>query len=240
MKRLVPVLSAVLCLVLLCSCNKAAYSTVATSTVETTETTAAPTTTTTPDPTPTPSPAQKAKVTDAVRKTYKATNYDYIYKIPEVSIEGMDMTAINAKIKSDVLATQKKNKKGMPKNIKNFGTTYTTFNDGRIISICIASYRRPEDMSYLPVFNIYNISLDTGKLLTPAEFIAMQGLKDSEFFALVKSNGIKTYKSMTYSYIRPFYSRTGKLCLVTIAKNGTQRCYYSATGDMCVIPVEIS
>ena len=242
MKRLSLVLSLILCLGILCSCSmKPRSETLPTKPIETTEaSTAAPTPTPTPEPTPTPSPASKVKITDAVRKTYKASAISYIYKIPAVTIEGIDMTEINKKIQSDVLATQKKNKKGMPKNIKNFGTTYSYFIDGRVLSLCIASYKKPEDMTYQPVYNIYNISITTGKLLTSTEFMEMQGLTDKEFFALLKTNKINTAKTMTYTHVRPFLSKTGKLCLVTTAKNGRQNCYYSSSGDMCVISLEMA
>lgn len=241
MKRSSLVLSVILCLGILCSCSmKPRSQTLATSTAEPVETTAATTPAPTPETTPTPSPAQKVKITDAVRKTYKASLIKYIYKIPEVTIEGKDMTEVNKKIRNEVVQTQKKNKKGMPKNIKNFGTTYSYYNDGKVLSICIASYRKPEDMTYLPVYNVYNISISTGKLLTSSEFIEMQGLTDNEFFGLLKTNKINTAKSLTYSHVRPFLSKTGKLCLVTTAKNGRQNCYYSSTGDMCFIALEMA
>ncbi|MCR4776722.1 MAG: hypothetical protein K5869_10150 [Saccharofermentans sp.] len=240
MKRFGLVLSVILCLGILCSCSSRLRSqTIPTQKAETTEATVAPPATT-KEPTPTPTPAPKVTVTDQLRKTYKASRINYVYKIPAVSIEGMDMTAVNSKIKNDVIQTQKKNKKGMPKNIKNFGTTYSYFNDGRVLSICIASYRKPDDLAYLPVYNVYNISLRTGKLLTPAEFMEMQGLTDTEFFTLLKNNKISTVKSMNYSYVRPFLSKTGKLCIVTTAKNGRQYCYYSSSGDMCFIALEMA
>ena len=233
MKRSSLVLSVILCLGILCSCSmKPRSQTLATSTAEPVETTAATTPAPTPETTPTPSPAQKVKITDAVRKTYKASLIKYIYKIPEVTIEGKDMTEVNKKIRNEVVQTQKKNKKGMPKNIKNFGTTYSYYNDGKVLSICIASYRKPEDMTYLPVYNVYNISISTGKLLTSSEFIEMQGLTDNEFFGLLKTNKINTAKSLTYSHVRPFLSTT--------AKNGRQNCYYSSTGDMCFIALEMA
>ena len=239
MKRLSLALILFLCLGMLCSCRlKPRSETLPTKPVEKTEATTAATTTTA-EPTPTPTPAPKVTVTDQLRKTYKVANFSYVYKIPAVSIEGIDMTEVNKKIFNDVVALQKKNKKGMPKNIKNFGTTYSYFNDGRVLSICIASYRKPEDLAYLPVYNVYNIYLKTGKLLTSAEFIEMQGLTDLEFFTLLKNNQINTAKSRNYSYVRPFLSKTGKLCLVTTAKNGRQYCYYSSTGDMCFIALEM-
>jgi len=174
-----------------------------------------PTATPTPKPTPTPTPV--VKVTNAVNKKIKNDPYiggTHNYKIPKVTISGKNMKSINNKIL---------------KNVKKYSTEYTVgytyYVDKNIVSIFV--YINSEWDSPNGYHQVYNISVETGKLLNDSDVVKMWGSTDKKFFSTVKTlylklgkrfnegSDILDHNAVSYKSIDPYIGKNGHLCFVS-------------------------
>lgn len=189
--------------------------------------TAYPTLSPTPEPTATPTPKPVIKVTDAVKKTIKNHGIDakFQVRIPKVSISGKNLDSVNKKIRKEA-----------DKRVAKYeeGVAYTYYVNDKVISILMMFHGFKDfDITY----KVYNISIETGKLLSDAAFIKLYGITDKEFFDMVKQHyskdtfGItkvgkkytkkelqriknlrkKNLKRVSYKYVHPYLTKWGKL-----------------------------
>lgn len=172
------------------------------------------------------------KVTDAVNKTFKREKFKYPFKIPKVTISGVNTSAANKTIKNEI----SKFNTGKYKNV--YTSTYKYYINDKTVSILVAN------MNLLGGDNtdvkVYNIEISTGKLIGGTNLIKLYGTTDSAFFSKVKSllrkfdkAIIKKYKvkgaekkwinentkRTSYTYIQPYINNKGHLCFV-----GTTNC----------------
>ena len=179
-------------------------------------------------------------VTDAVNETYTATDpttgssYSYHFVIPKVTISGKDMDAVNESIYKSVNSiTRFTNQMQSPE------TSYLYTIDNGILSIILKSehHENPFQVQY----RIFNILIESGKLITPAELLALRGMNEEEFFDVVEGfykeaadqaaksdKAIEYYGSYEDAYenyynnncqynlnldmVRPFIAKNGNLC----------------------------
>lgn len=156
--------------------------------------------------------------------------YEYRKSIPQVNISDKDMSEVNEIIRNDI-------EEHLGSRTYNVEVGYMYFIGDEIVSIVI----KFDDglvfgENYGERYLIYNISVETGELLEPEEFIELCGLTDEEFFTLADASfatiadGYKTsldeeYREKTihdiyennkellsYEYLTPFFSPDGHLC----------------------------
>ena len=179
-------------------------------------------------------------VTDAVNETYNATDpisgysYNYSYVVPKVSISGKDMDAVNEMIYEKVDSFRNWVTPDLPA-----ASSYIYYIDDQVVSILV----RFDHFSTATIqidYCSFNISIETGELLSPTEFLNLRGLTEDEFFVLVDviyqesasivasdEGHIDSYGSyeaayevvykinidrMSFDYICPFVSEGGHLC----------------------------
>ena len=182
----------------------------------------------------------QVSVTDAVNETYTATDpttgsfYTYHFVIPKVTISGKDMDAVNESIYKSVNSiTRFTNQMQSPE------TSYLYTIDNGILSIILKSEHH--EYPFQVQYRIYNISIESGKLITPAELLALRGMNEEEFFDVVEGfykeaadqaaksdKAIEYYGSYEDAYenyynnncqynlnldmVRPFIAKNGNLC----------------------------
>ena len=156
--------------------------------------------------------------------------YEYRKSIPQVNISDKDMSEVNEIIRSDIeehLGSRSYNVEVgyMYFICEDFVSIVIKFDDGLVFG-----------ENYGERYLIYNISVETGELLKPEEFIELCGLTDEEFFTLADASfatiadGYKNsideeYREKTvheiyennkellsYEYLTPFFSPDGHLC----------------------------
>lgn len=191
-------------------------------------------------------------VTDAVNETYTATDpttgssYTYHFVIPKVTISGKDMDAVNESIYKSVNSISR-----FTNQMRSPETSYIYTIDNGILSIILKSehHENPFQVQY----RIYNISIESGKLITPAELLALRGMNEEEFFDVVEGfykeaadqaaksdKAIEYYGSYEDAYenyynnncqynlnldaVRPFIAKNGNLCFAC--------CVFTAEGAM--------
>ncbi len=154
-------------------------------TAETTETTTATTTAEpTPTPTPTPVPIGKTTVTAAKKKKYSNDFESGTSRIPKVTIEGVDTSAINKEMSKFCNEFYKYD---VVEYSYYIGKTYVSiflsigFNDGGGTE------------------KVYNISRRTGKKMSRAEMLKELGISSKKFNSRVK----KAIKKYLKSYLKP-------------------------------------
>ena len=177
------------------------------------------------------------KVTDAVNKQYSLNigtskssyyvSYDFI--VPQVSISGKDMSAVNNQIYDACTARKYTNNQPHP-------VSYKSYVDDDVVSIII-TIDNGELGSYEKIdYNTFNISVKTGKLISSSELVKMRGLTDSQFFDSVEaayddfwnkqtqnlkvSDSLRqwyqtNYDNISYEHLSPFISPKGDLCCVS-------------------------
>ena len=184
---------------------------------ETTETTteSTPETTPTPTPTPTPVPIGKTTVTAAKKKKYSNDFGSGTSRIPKVTIEGVDTSAINKEISKFCNEFYKYD---VVEYSYYIGKTYVSifisigFNDGGGTE------------------KVYNISRRTGKKMSRAEMLKELGISSKKFNSRVKKAikkylkgdlkpSSKAYKkaisNKTLNKTTPYSDSKGKLCYIT-------------------------
>jgi len=187
-------------------------------TTETTETTteSTPETTPTPTPTPTPVPIGKTKVTTAQKKKNKNTDFGDDYnRIPKVTIEGVDTSAINKEIS-----------KFCKEYYKDEFIDYSYYIGKTYISLFLSvGYGDGGGTE-----KVYNISRRTGKKMSRAEMLKELGISSKKFNSRVKKAikkylkgdlkpSSKAYKkaisNKTLNKSTPYSDSKGKLCYIT-------------------------
>ena len=179
-------------------------------------------------------------VTDAVNETYTATDpttgssYTYHFVIPKVTISGKDMDAVNESIYKSVNGIS-----SFTNQMQSPETSYLYTIDNGILSIILKSEHH--EYPFQVQYRIYNISIESGKLITPAELLALRGMNEEEFFDVVEGfykeaadqaaksdKAIEYYGSYEDAYenyynnncqynlnldmVRPFIAKNGNLC----------------------------
>ena len=242
MKKILPV-GLILCAALLCACSTAAESTASQEQTAVTSGSSDVTTssgsdvasTPTPSPSPSPSPVParpEVKVTDAVSKVIDIEGYSFAFNIPEVSIQGHDMSGFNSKVKSELEKYYKDfDAKDLEDGYEPYSVIYIYYVSDNIVSICVRLQNLMLDADW--EYYIYNISIETGKEVSGSEVIKDSGMTDDEFFDKVRQT-YETFRSgfdsgdeefekrcietnlgrVSYEYIKPYYSQEGKLCFV--------------------------
>ena len=176
-------------------------------------------------PVPTSTPKPKVKVSLAVKKTYTSWySGKFHYLIPKITISGKDTSAANKKMKKDlkIYAPHPENR---PDDMH-----YSYYIGEKFVSILVR-------IDHIPTagcieYKVYNVSIETGKLLSGREFAKLYGLSDKKFFKLVKeiykncwlTNSTDNYyyesdleenlKRVSYKYITPFVNEDGTLCFI--------------------------
>lgn len=182
------------------------------------------------------------KVTDAVNKTFKREKFKYPFKIPKVTISGVDTSAANKTIKNEI----SKFNTGKYKNV--YTSTYKYYINDKTVSILVAN------MNLLGGDNtdvkVYNIEISTGNLVSNGNLLKLYGTTDSAFFskakslfskfnkATIKKYKVKGYekkwinentKHTSYKYVQPYINSKGHLCFIGITNctGGSGVCYTS-------------
>ena len=169
-------------------------------------------------------PAKKSiKVTNAVNKTFKSDKIIYLFKIPKVTISGVDTSDANKRIKDATYAYYKGGNK------KHYAASYKYFINKKTVSILVCVTRLAEsDPTYVYV---YNIKISSGKLISDGELVKLYGTTTKSFFSKVKSiykkfnkaetkiGGGKEWtsenlKKVSYRYIHPYINSKGHLCFI--------------------------
>ena len=133
----------------------------------------------------------------------------------------------------------KKIKNEANKRVKKYeeGVYYTYYVSDKAVSVLVMFHGFKDfDITY----KVYNISIETGKLLSDADFIKLYGITDKEFFDQVKKQynkdafGVmkvgkkytkkelqrikklrkKNLKRVSYKYVTPYLTKWGKLDFV--------------------------
>ena len=171
--------------------------------------------------------AVKIDVTDAVDRSFKIADETFTYKIPKVTITGVNTDAANETIRTEI---DKEYYDGDNKEL--FDSNYEYFVGNKTVSLVVPN----TDLSggeFITV-KVYNVDINTGKLLTAGEVVKLSGMTDDEFFGKVK--GIytkynneeykrcsgkeeKSYisenlKNISYKFVQPYFGANGKLCFI--------------------------
>ena len=195
--------------------NQTIESTLATTTEETETTTEPETTTPTLTPTPTPVPIGKTKVTTAQKKKYKNDFGSGTSRIPKVTIEGVDTSAVNKEISKYC------------KELLELGCVDYSYYIGKTyVSIYLDSGFDDGGGTE----KVYNISRRTGKKMSRAEMLKELGISSKKFNSRVKKaikkylkgelkTSSKAYKKAvsdkTLNKTTPFVDSKGKLNYIT-------------------------
>ncbi|MBR2555571.1 MAG: zinc ribbon domain-containing protein [Aeriscardovia sp.] len=163
----------------------------------------------------------KFKVSNAVNKKQDAAQYGtYVYKVPKITISGLNTDETNKKIKDDL--SEYYGVSGEPYEVK-----YTYYSNKQFVVILV-DYSRHR----VPGMNrVYTISLKTGKIMTGSEIVKIYGITDKHFFKQVRTTYNKCYfgtgdstsasgyrsknlNRVSYKYVTPYIGKTGHLCFV--------------------------
>lgn len=193
------------------------------------ETAIAPTTTTTSavEAMNSEKESRKIEVTDAVNRSFKIADEEFIFKIPKVKITGVNTDAANETIKSEI------DKAFYDNDSKEcFDSDYKFFVGNKAVSILVSNTDLTGgEFVYVKVFNI---DVNTGKLISDNEVVKLSGMTEDTFFKKVKTiytnfdnkeikkctdksekNFIKeNLKKISFKYIQPYFGDNGKLCFV--------------------------
>ena len=164
----------------------------------------------------------KIKVTNAVNKKLDAAQYGtYVFKIPKVSISGVNTDEANKTIKDDLM--QYYGVEGEP-----FEVTHTHYSN-KMFVVILVSMRKHHPYSQS---RVYTISLKTGKIMIGSEIVNIYGITDKHFFKQVRTTynkcsffgggtkaeedvlRHKNLKRVSFKYITPYISKEGHLCFV--------------------------
>lgn len=162
------------------------------------------------------------KVTDAVKKKVKYGDSKTYYRIPKVAISGKKMDSVNSKIKKEL-------SKAYSSDWYEMGYQY--YIDDKIVSIIVQIESTEVGTDF--ACKAYNISIETGKLISDGDVLKLYGTTKSKFFSSVKkcinkfgggtkeaSNKERKYcikknlKRASYKYVDPYINKNGHLCFV--------------------------
>ena len=158
--------------------------------------------------------------------------------IPQVNISGIDMSSVNDEIMNTVndfyhIDDSWRGWNNVEKE-QLAETDYMYYIGEDVVSV-VVRYRYLFTDGTDIYYSVFNISIETGELLDPSEFIALCGLTDEEFFELADASfvtiteGYDIYDSVSgyyddtdyygmnkdrisYDNFTPFYSPDGHLC----------------------------
>ena len=169
----------------------------------------------------------KILVTDAVNRSFKIDDEQYSFKIPMVTISGVNTDAANKTIRAEIDKAFYENDKK-----ENFDSDYEFFVGYKTVSILVSN----TDLTGGEFVNVtvFNIDINTGKLISGTEVVKLSGMTDDAFFKKVKTiytnfdnkeikqcedkfekNYIKeNMKKISFKYIQPYFGDNGKLCFV--------------------------
>ena len=170
---------------------------------------------------------RKIEVTDAVNRSFKIADEEFSFKIPKVTITGVNTDAANETMKSEIDKAFYENDKK-----ENFDSDYKFFVGNKAVSILVSNM----DLTGGEFVNVtvFNIDINTGKLISDSEVIKLSGMTDDAFFNKVKTiytdfdnNEIKkctdkfeknfikeNMKKISFKYIQPYFGDNGKLCFI--------------------------
>ena len=170
--------------------------------------------------------ALEIKVTDAVNKPFAIAGETFNYKIPRVTISGVNTDNANAAIKAEIEKDFNNDEE------KAFDSNYEYFVGNKAVSIIVSNMDlQGGEFIYVKA---YNVDINTGKLLTANEVVKLSGMTDEEFFGKVKdlytefdkneikkcgTNSEKNYikeniNKISYKFVLPYIGENGKLCFV--------------------------
>lgn len=170
---------------------------------------------------------RKIEITDAVNRSFKIDDETFNFKIPKVTISGVNTDAANDTIKSEILKEF-----GQEDEEDYFDSNYKYFVGDKTVSLIVSNM----DLNggEFVTDKVYNIDINTGKLLTAGEVVKLSGMTDDAFFKKVKplytkfdnkeikrcnSKYEKNYvkknmNKISYKYIQPYFGDNGKLCFI--------------------------
>ena len=169
----------------------------------------------------------RIEITDAANRSFEIAGDKYNFKIPQVTISGVNTDAANAAIKAEI-------EKDFcdPECPEAFDSNYEYYVGNKTASIVVSNMDlQGGEFIYVKVFNI---DINTGKLLSGSEVVKMAGMTDDEFFKNLKTiftkfdnaeikrcnskfekNYIKeNLKKISYKYVQPYFGKDGKLCFI--------------------------
>ena len=170
--------------------------------------------------------SRKIEITDAVNRSFKVADEPYCFKIPQVTISGVNTDEANQTIKSEIEGKFHENGENA------FDSDYKYFVGNKTVSVIVSN---------MDLFGgeyvyekVYNIDINTGKLISGSEIVKMAGMTDDEFFKKVNTiytkynnkeikNCVTKYdknyikknlKKISYKYIQPYFGDNGKLYFI--------------------------
>lgn len=170
----------------------------------------------------------KVGVTDAVDRSFVFDGEKYSFKLPRITIAGVNTNEINETIRTEI---EKAYYEG--ENREVFDSKYKYFVNGNLVSILVSNMDLSGgEFEYVKVFNI---DATTGKLITADGVVKLAGLTDGEFFGKVKElytkfNNLQltledigeedkialqeNFEQISYQFVQPYIGSNGKLCFV--------------------------
>ena len=170
--------------------------------------------------------SRKIDVTDAFDGSFNIAGETYSFKIPKVTISGVNTDDANKTIRNYIEKEFRKDEENA------FDSDYKFFVGNKTVSIVVSNMELfGGDFVHEKVFNI---DINTGNLISGSEIVKMSGMTDDEFFKKVKTiytkydnkeikncatKSEKKYikgnlKKISYKYIQPFFGDNGKLSFI--------------------------
>lgn len=170
----------------------------------------------------------KVGVTDAVDRSFVFDGEKYSFKLPRITIAGVNTDEINETIRTEI---EKAYYEG--ENREVFDSKYKYFVNGNLVSILVSNM----DLSggEFEYVKVYNIDALTGKIIAGNEIVKLAGMTDEVFFDKVKdlytkfnkaqsrSNNLdeidklalkENLEQISYQFVQPYIGSNGKLCFV--------------------------
>ena len=170
----------------------------------------------------------KIDITDAVDRTFKRDGEQYSFKIPKITIAGVNTDEVNEKIRSEI---EKEFYEGEKK--EGYDSKYQFFVNNNLVSILVSNM----DLfgGEFEFVKVYNIDATTGKFVAGNEIVKLAGLADDTFFAKVrelyaKFNSLQlniedldegdkialeeNFEQISYHFIQPYIGSNGKLSFI--------------------------
>lgn len=170
----------------------------------------------------------KVGVTDAVDRSFVFDGEKYSFKLPRITIAGVNADEINETIRTEI---EKAYYEG--ENREVFDSKYKYFVNGNLVSILVSNM----DLSggEFEYVKVYNIDALTGKIIAGNEIVKLAGMTDEVFFDKVKdlytkfnkaqsrSNNLdeidklalaENFEQISYQFVQPYIGSNGKLCFV--------------------------
>jgi len=170
----------------------------------------------------------KVGITDAVDRSFVFDGEKYSFKLPKITIAGVNTDEINETIRTEI---EKAYYEG--ENREVFDSKYKYFVNGNLVSILVSNMDLyGDEFEYVKV---YNIDALTGKIIAGNEIVKLAGMTDEVFFDKVKdlytkfnkaqsrSNNLdeidklsleENLEQISYQFVQPYIGSNGKLCFV--------------------------